>query len=87
MPTDSVGNLCAQPVDKHLHALRHKRVKRIGEKFAKENSLDLSGEKFATLVKAHPEIALPTISVGKLCAQPVDKRLRALRRKRVKHVG
>jgi hypothetical protein len=30
---------------------------------------------------------LPTISVGKLCVQPVDKRLSALWHKRVKKIG
>jgi len=34
-----------------------------------------------------PSETLPTISVGKLCAQPVDKRLRALWRQRVNNIG
>jgi len=43
----------------------------------------LTGENFATIGQDR----LPTVSVGKLCVQPVDKPLRALWRKRVNRIG
>jgi hypothetical protein len=87
LPTFSVGKLCVQPVDKRLRALQHKRVKKFGEFFAKKYFQIFTGENFTTPDYEGISEALPTTSVGKLCVQPVDKRLHALWHKRVNKIG
>jgi hypothetical protein len=46
-----------------------------------------TGENFTTPDYEGISEALPTTSVGKLCVQPVDKRLHALWHKRVNKIG